>query len=389
MNRTLSIMLMLAIAFSVSHGVSAGQKSLEAIQPRFLNEATLQLIREEAEKGDANAQFSLGLCYFHGFGGVVANRAEAFAWLNKAVEQGHEHAKLSLEQLSRLPEYVFVMSYFVGNGEDGLHLCWSEDGLTWKALNDGKSVMTPTVGNHKLVRDPSIVQGPDGTFHMVWTISWTQAGIGYASSKDLVNWSEQKLIPLMEDEPTTRNCWAPELFFDAADETYYIYWSSTVPGKFDGPGSEEDYNHRQYYVTTKDFETFTPTKLFFDPGHNVIDGFMAQDGERFLLFYKDETLKPEPKKSIHLAIGETPVGPFIPQGEIGHTNWIEGPSAIKIGDFWYVYYDCYAAGHYGAVRSSDLQTWENITEKLSFPEGVRHGTVFRVKPEIVKGIKGE
>jgi beta-xylosidase len=259
--------------------------------------------------------------------------------------------------------------------------------LNWKTLNDGKAFMTPTVGKHKLVRDPSIVQAPDGTFHMVWTISWTQPGIGYAQSKDLIHWSEQRSIPVMENEPTVRNCWAPELFFEESNETYYIFWSSTIPDRFEGPGSEDNYNHRQYYMTTKDFETFSPTKLFFEPGHNVIDGFLAKEGKQYLLFYKDETLRPEPKKSIHWAIGESPTGPFEPQGEIGHTNWIEGPSAIKIGDYWYVYYDCYGAKHYGAVRSKDLKHWENITDKISFPRGVRHGTILRVKPEIVRGLE--
>lgn len=282
---------------------------------------------------------------------------------------------------------LFVMAHFRGGGESGLHLCWSEDGLNWKTLNDGKSFMTPTVGKHKLVRDPSIVQAPDGTFHMVWTISWTQPGIGYAQSKDLIHWSEQRSVSVMENEPTVRNCWAPELFFEESDGTYYIFWSSTIPDRFEGPGSEDNYNHRQYYVTTKDFETFSPTKLFFEPGHNVIDGFLAKEGKQYLLFYKDETLRPEPKKSIHLAIGESPTGPFKPQGEIGHTNWIEGPSAIKIGDYWYVYYDCYGAGHYGAVRSKDLKHWENITDKISFPKGVRHGTILKVKSEIIRGLE--
>ena len=286
----------------------------------------------------------------------------------------------------RSPVY-YVMSYFIGNGESGMHLCWSEDGLNWKTLNDGKTFMSPTIGEHKLVRDPSIVQAPDGAFHMVWTISWTQRGIGYAHSKDLINWSEQKLIPIMEGEPTVRNCWAPELFYDVPNETYYIFWASTIPNRFEGIGSEDNYNHRQYHVTTKDFVTFTPTKLYFEPGHNVIDAFLAKEGEQYLLFYKDETLRPTAKKSIHLAIGKSPAGPFEPQMEIGHTNWIEGPSAIKIGDYWYVYYDCYRAGHYGAVRSKDLKTWENITDKLSFPRGVRHGTIFRVAPEIIQGLQ--
>jgi len=282
----------------------------------------------------------------------------------------------------------FVMSYFIGNGESGLHLCWSEDALTWNTLNDGRSFMTSTVGIHRLVRDPSIVQAPDGTFHMVWTISWTQRGIGYAYSRDLINWSEQRLIPVMENEPTVRNCWAPELFYDALNETYYIIWASTIPDRFQGPGSEENYNHRQFYVMTKDFRTFSPTKLYFDPSHNVIDAFLAKDGDRYLLFYKDETLVPIPKKSIHLAIGPSPTGPFEPQMEIGHRNWIEGPSAIKIGDYWHVYYDHYISPqHYGAVRSRDLKTWENITDKLSFPPGVRHGTIFRVSPEIMHGLR--
>jgi len=291
-------------------------------------------------------------------------------------------------------EKVFVMSYFLGNGESGLHLCWSEDGLTWHTLNNGRSFLTPTVGECRLMRDPSILQGPDGIFHMVWTISWTQRGIGYAYSKDLIHWSEQRLIPVMENEPTVRNCWAPELFYDAPNETYYIIWASTIPDRFPGPLSEDDYNHRQFYVTTKDFVTFSPTKLYFDPGYNVIDAFLAKCGDRYLLFYKDETLRPEPRKSIHLAIGTSPTGPFEPQAErvapIGSRVWVEGPSAIKIGDYWYVYFDPYGGRppqQYGAVRSRDLQTWEDITEQLSFPRGTRHGTIFRASRDIVRGLE--
>lgn len=283
----------------------------------------------------------------------------------------------------------YLMSYFVGNGEDGLHLLHSTDGLKWEPLNEERSFLTPTIGKDKLMRDPSIVRAPDGTFHMVWTISWTQPGIGYANSKDLINWSEQQLIPVMENDPETRNCWAPELFYDEDSKEYLIIWASTVPGKFLGIGSEDDYNHRQYYITTKDFKTFSKTKLYFDPDHNVIDAFLAKDKDRYLLFYKNETLKPEVKKSIHLGIGKMPTGPFEEQGEIGHANWIEGPSALKIGDYWYVYYDCYTKKHYGGVRSKDLKNWENITDKLSFPERVRHGTTFKVDNNVIQNLKSK
>ena len=65
---------------------------------------------------------------------------------------------------------IYLFSSFRGNGEDGLHLAYSRDGLIWTALKDDKSFLKPMIGG-KLMRDPCIIQGPDGTFHMVWTTS--------------------------------------------------------------------------------------------------------------------------------------------------------------------------------------------------------------------------
>ena len=93
----------------------------------------------------------------------------------------------------------YLFSYFIGNGEDGLHLAWSRDGYRWEALNEGRSFLAPKVGESKLMRDPCLLRGPDGTFHMVWTTSWNGKTIGYASSSDLVHWSEQQAIPVMAD----------------------------------------------------------------------------------------------------------------------------------------------------------------------------------------------
>ena len=87
---------------------------------------------------------------------------------------------------------VFMFSYFRNNGEDGLHLAYSEDGYTWQALKHDSSFLKPTVGNDKLMRDPCIIKGPDGIFHMVWTASWKENGIGYAHFSDLIHWSAQQ-----------------------------------------------------------------------------------------------------------------------------------------------------------------------------------------------------
>src|SRR5436190_16254009 len=89
---------------------------------------------------------------------------------------------------------VYLFSYFKNNGQDGLHLAYSMDGYKWTALNNDSSLLQPTVAKDKLMRDPCIIRGADNRFHMVWTVSWNDGGIGYASSPDLVHWSKQQFI---------------------------------------------------------------------------------------------------------------------------------------------------------------------------------------------------
>lgn len=282
----------------------------------------------------------------------------------------------------------YLFSSFRGNGEDGLHLAYSHDGLSWKSLNNDKSFLKPEVGG-KLMRDPCICQGPDGTFHMVWTSGWWDKGIGIAHSKDLINWSQQKFVGVMEHEPTAMNCWAPEILYDKDSGNYLIYWSTTIPGRFPetehmGDNSEGGkLNHRIYCVTTKDFETYTKAKLFYNDGFNVIDATIAKDGDRYIMFLKDETRYPVAKKNIRIAYSDKLMGPYGSASEPISPDWVEGPTTLKIGDTWYLYYDGYRRHRYEAVRSMDLKNWETITDKLSFPNGTRHGTAFTVSDEVL------
>lgn len=279
----------------------------------------------------------------------------------------------------------YLFSYFVGNGEDGLHFAHSTDGYNWTALKDGKSFLTPTAGKDKLMRDPSILQGPDGTFHLVWTVSWGEKGIGHASSKDLITWSEQQYIPVMEHEPEAKNCWAPELFYDEATEQFLIFWATSIPGRFP-EGEDQKYNHRMYFITTKDFKTFSPAKLFYDYNFSVIDAAVAKEGSQYLMFLKDETDKPhKPEKNIRIATAEKAEGPYsAPGNPITGDYWAEGPTPVKIGDRWFVYFDKYTQKKYGVVTSVDLQHWTDESDKLTMPKGIRHGTVFEVPAKIAK-----
>ena len=282
---------------------------------------------------------------------------------------------------------AYLFSYFVGNGEDGLHLASSRNGYKWEALNDGKSFLTPTVGESKLMRDPCLLRGPDGTFHMVWTTAWQGKTIGYASSKDLINWTPQQAIPVMAHEPTVLNCWAPEIVWDAKRGEFLIFWASTIPGKFtETAGTGDDkYNHRIYSTTTKDFKTYTPTKLFYDPGFNVIDATILSANRRFYLIVKDETRNPA-KKHLRIASSDDIAGPFTAAGEPFTRDWVEGPSALRVGEEFLVYFDAYRDRRYEAMRSKDLKTWEDVTSKISFPKGVKHGTAIAVSKVILDGL---
>ncbi len=42
--------------------------------------------------------------------------------------------------------------------------------------------------------------------------------------------------------------------------------------------------------------------------------------------------------------------------------------------------------YYGAMKSGDLEHWQDILKELSFATAVRHGTVLRVAESVVKAI---
>ena len=280
--------------------------------------------------------------------------------------------------IAQQTDSVYMFCYFNNNGKDGLHLAYSKDGYQWTALNNDSTVLKPTVANDKLMRDPCIIRGADNLFHMVWTVSWNDKGIGYAYSKDLVNWSEQKFIPVMAQEDSAKNCWAPEITYDKKKKEYMIYWATTVSGKY-APvdrSVESGYNHRMYYVTTKDFRLFSKTKLLYDKGFNVIDATIVADGKKYIMFLKDEARNP-PQKNIKIAVSKKLSGGFSePSTPITGNYWAEGPTTLKLGNKWLVYFDKYRDHKYGAVQSTDLKNWTDVSDKISLPKGIRHGSIF-------------
>ena len=277
---------------------------------------------------------------------------------------------------------AYLFSNFREPATDGLRLAYSYDGYHWTDLDT--TFLKPKLDSN-VMRDPSIAQGGDGTYHLVFTSAWKGTKtFGYASSKDLIHWSEQKTIPVMQNEATTVNVWAPELFYDDEDNQFIIIWASTIPFRFPKGQEDENNNHRMYYTTTKDFITFSDTKLFLDPGFSVIDCVIVKRGKNdYVLVLKDNT---RPERNIKVAFANSPLGPYSKPSAPFSPNFTEGPTVARIKDDYIIYYDQYREKIYGAMKTKDFKTFTDITKEVSLPQGHKHGTIFEIKRNELKAL---
>lgn len=276
---------------------------------------------------------------------------------------------------------LYMFTSFHEPADEGLRFLYSEDGIHWDSI--AGTWLAPTLGD-SIMRDPSIVVGPDSTFHLVWTIAWKgDTGFGYSSSRDLVNWSEQRRIPAMDSVASTQNLWAPELFYDDVKGQYMVVYASCVPdARFDVGIEEEKNNHRLYYVTTKDFTTFSDPKLFYEPGFSCIDATLVKRGpEDYVMVVKDNT---RPNRNIKVAFAKDAEGPYTAASEPFTESFTEGPSVAKVGDEYYIYYDTYRKFIYSAHKTSDFKTFTDVTDSISVPSGHKHGTIFRAPRSVVE-----
>lgn len=264
---------------------------------------------------------------------------------------------------------VYIFTSFREPATDGLHLLYSYDGIQWSDLKG--VVLKP---ENSILRDPSIVKGPDNNYHLVWTNSWKgNTGFGYAESKDLIHWSKQKTINVMEDEPGTVNIWAPEIFYDEEQQQYIIIWASTIPQRFPKGIEAEDNNHRMYYTTTKDFTTFSKEKLFYDPGFSIIDAVIVKmEKDKYALVLKDNT---RPERDLKVAFATRPTGPYANCSAAITGHLTEGPATVRIGNEWFIYYDNYGEKKYNALKTTDFKQF--TTQEIVIPSGHKHGTIFK------------
>ncbi len=269
-------------------------------------------------------------------------------------------------------ETVYLMCYHEGyypaGGNSGVFISWSTDGYDFKPLNDGHPVFVPPEfpgddydnGSSlpNLVRDPSMVYGPDGLFHLVFTSDIFSRSFGYAESPDLVHWSNVKLVQIWENNTNeVGRTWAPEIYYDADfSNAYQIAFSSDV-------GSD---SLHVYYTLTTDFDAWTePQDLYRRPDDaTVIDGFVAKvDTNHYIIATAQNN-------TAWLADAPTPYGPWATRSSGSMVTPREGPALIRIGDTWHLYADYYSGLSDDVFRmaiSSNTTNWTEVSAQTDLP----------------------
>lgn len=283
----------------------------------------------------------------------------------------------------------------------------SRDGFTWETVNHGQPVLWAYYGD-KGVRDFTITRcAKTGKYYIFATDlslsygmknqyrhSWDEISrngskcLSVWESRDLVSWSEQRLIRLGDEG---FGClWAPDIIFDKKAGDYVIHWSS----------AHRCDNYREkaiYYSRTKDFENFSkPEILYRSEGCSVIDSAMYEEDGKYYLFVKSD-LAPT---GIRLLEADEPTGPFKrirtfdeSMKEIAGKPY-EAPAAIRLENGkWCLFLDFYGArgagqGYVPFVADSLAGgRFTRADEKFSFPYGFKHGTVIAISMEEYQRIR--
>ncbi|MET0243123.1 MAG: glycoside hydrolase family 43 protein [Flavitalea sp.] len=267
-----------------------------------------------------------------------------------------------------------------------LHIALSTDGRNWTPLNNNEPVW------EQRMRDPYVRRGPDGLWRLVGTGGGRgvdRAKVGpvclYVTSPDLVHWKVESSLPLMKDVRDrdgailARNIWAPEWFYDEENAEFVLLWSSS----FEDAGWKKS---RLWASRTRDWKTFTPAKVLFEPSYSVIDGTLLEDHGTYYLFHKEEEFgaKTGERRAIRVATSKSIDGPYtILEGDLNKGQIVpvitEGPTVISdpVKQGWLLYYDYCMTNRFGASSSTDMRSWK-IEEQVNFPPDARHGCVSQI-----------
>ena len=301
-----------------------------------------------------------------------------------------------------MKNYLFVHFRETTSPEgEQVYFAISRDGFTWEALNDGQPVLWAYYGDHG-VRDMTIVRDRNtGRVHIFATDlslsygmrgkyqhSWRNINL-YGSkalahwwSDDLINWSEQELVTLGDEN---FGClWAPDIIYDPEHDDYVLHWSSAHSSNHFGPMAI-------FYSRTKDFVSFTkPELLYRKEDSGCIDSAMYEENGKYYLFVKSEK---NPSRMIEL-VGDHVTGPFTRVERFDEAmltvqeGQYEAPTAVQLEDGqWALFIDYY--GVHGAGQgyvpflapTMASGAFVRSDKAFHFPYGFKHGTILTITEE--------
>jgi hypothetical protein len=277
----------------------------------------------------------------------------------------------------------------------------SRDGFRWEAVNDGHPVLWSHLGQ-KGVRDCTIIRCKnDGKyrifatdlslaynfknpyhFHWPTVARYGSKCLSMWESEDLINWSAQKLVQLGDAD---FGClWAPDVFYDEAQQDYVLHWSSSHASNGFG-------NMGIWFSRTKDFVSFSQPKLLYQkPDAGVIDSAIYVENGKYFMFLKSDS---NPERIILLR-SEHSEGPYTRVEAFDHSmlaieaGLYEGPTACRLADGrWCLFLDYYgvpgAGQGYVPFMADTLESGAFVRsdKAFSFPYGYKHGTVIPITLE--------
>ena len=282
----------------------------------------------------------------------------------------------------------------------------SKDGYNWEILNNGEPILQSTISmkgcrDIELVRlkkggfvilttDESISYRLDENYQVDWSVVNKTGSKGFCfwKSDDLINFSEQKIIPVGRDD---FGCmWAPEVFYDETEGEYLIHWGSTV--------AQDNYKHMSiYYSVTKDFDAFSKPKLFFTKPNEILDTHIKKIDGKYHLFYKNAN---NPGMNMH-GVSDDLYGPYIHNQDFQNLmSQLEKPGSYEAATT-YVLPDgrwCLMLDYFGCEREKmgyvpfvsekpGDTNFRMCKEEFSFPYGFKHGNILEISEEEYERLK--
>lgn len=325
----------------------------------------------------------------------------------------------------------YLFAHFTGiersANDEQIYFATSSDGDTWADTRpNGSPVLASTIGD-KGVRDPYLVRSPEGdTFYLIATdlSIFHRGGWGNAQatetgslslvvwrSHDLVHWSPPQLTDVASRIPGAGMAWAPEAFWDAAQQQYVVYWA-TKSAPTNGIGDPVNV----YYATTRDFVTFSDPVKWIDRNHSIIDTSMIKVDDWYYRASGDGQITIERSKNLYATSTATQAEAYVDdqhwslvgtlQSIFNNSAYsgaaLEGPEFFAYneddldpaaGPLWGLLADQYAAGRgYLPFRSTDIgdpttDSWSAASDVSFGNLKKRHGTILPITAEELAAVQ--